>query len=44
MIEDAIKNYAHAAHMRRIKQFAERLIATKHWINVEVVIRVIAMV
>ena len=44
MIEDAIKYHAHAARMRRIKKFAQRLVTPKHWINIEVVIRVIAMV
>ena len=44
MIEDAIKNHAHAARVCAIKQFAQRLVATEHRINVEVVIRVVAVI
>ncbi len=44
VIEDAVEDDAHAARVRRIEQFAKRLVAAKHRIYVEVVVRVIAMV
>ena len=44
MIEHAVENDAHAARVRRVEQFAQRLVPAEHRIDVEVVIRVIAMV
>ena len=44
MIEDTIKNHAHVARVCGIEQFAQGLVTAKHRINVEVVVRVIAMI
>ena len=44
VVEDAVEDDPHATRMAGIEQFAQRRVPTEEWIDLEVVVRVVAVV